>query len=474
MSPDDLWRLDATGQAELVRRGEVTPEELIDAAVARIERLNPLINAVIALFPEVARRHARDRRGAREPFFGVPILLKDAVQELAGTPYALGTPVLREIGHVSTRTTEFTRRLRGAGFAILGKTNVPELSSGVTTEPAAFGPTRNPWDLARTTSGSSGGSAAAVAAGMVAIAHGGDATGSLRFPAAACGVATLKPTRGAVPHRTPARQPDPHRVWTDFVVARSVRDLRGVLRSVRNGDAPRARPPRRPLRVGLVLDDPITRRPVDPTCVRAVKIAGDALRALGHRVEVDHPRALATFLAPLRDYPDALAHGRAVQLRWLARAAGRPLRAGDVDARLLEAARAGAAVPRARRAAARRAMRAAVAPLLDWWRDHDLLVTPTLRQPAWPLGLPDDGSQQGFFTFAASFTGQPAVSLPLHRSPAGLPAGVQIVAALGADEALLDVSEALEEALPWRERWPPIAEDAGEGADPGERPASGR
>ncbi|MEX2228529.1 MAG: amidase family protein, partial [Dehalococcoidia bacterium] len=160
----ELWRLDATAQAALVRRREVSPDELIDAALARIERLNPRINAVIALFPDVARRQARDPRTRDAPFAGVPMLLKDGVQELAGTPYTLATPLLRDLGHRSKSTTEFTRRLRRAGFVILGKTNLPELSSGVTTEPEAFGPTRNPWALDRTGGGSSGGSAAAVPA----------------------------------------------------------------------------------------------------------------------------------------------------------------------------------------------------------------------------------------------------------------------------------------------------------------------
>lgn len=451
-----LWRLDATAQAALVRRGEVSPDELIDVAVARIERLNPRVNAVIALFPEVARRQARERRTRDAPFAGVPLLLKDAVQELAGTPYTLATPLLRDLGHRSARTTEFVRRLRRAGFVFIGKTNLPELSSGVTTEPEAFGPTRNPWDLNRTVSGSSGGSAAAVASGMVAMAHGGDATGSLRFPVAACGVATLKPTRGAMPHRTPAAQPDAHRVWTDFVLTRSVRDLRGVLSLVRNNPPAPATSATRQLRLGLLTEDVIGRQAVDPACVAAVERAGDALRSLGHRVEHAHPPALATFLRPLAA-SGALSYGRVAQKRWLERVAGRPLRAGDVSAGFLASAEAGAHVQRSRYYRGAAAMRAAVAPVLHWWRDFDLLVTPTLRQPAWPLGLPDDGSHQGFFTFAASFTGQPAVSLPLAMSPGGLPVGVQIVAALGHDDALLDVAAELERVLPWSERWPAVA-----------------
>src|SRR5438105_1069845 len=221
---DDLWKLDAVAQAALVRSREVTPVELLEAAIGRIELLNPQLNAVITPLYERARiRATKVDRDA--PFAGVPLLLKDACQQIGGTPYYIGTSVLRDLGYRSTRTTELTEGFERAGFVALGKTNVPELSSGATTEPRAFGATCNPWDLTRTPGGSSGGSAAAVAAGMVSIASGGDAGGSLRYPAACCGLVTLKPSRGGVPAETPTGDEDVLGMWSEFVLARSVRDL---------------------------------------------------------------------------------------------------------------------------------------------------------------------------------------------------------------------------------------------------------
>ncbi len=277
----ELWRLDATAQAALVRTGEVSPRELVEHAIGRIEALNSRINAVITPLDEALRRTESPLAGQ---FAGVPLLLKDACIEVEGTPYYVGSRVLRDARYRSERTTELARRFESAGFIFMGKTNVPELSAGITTEPSAFGPTRNPWDLGRTAGGSSVGSAAAVAAGMAALAHGGDATGSLRYPAAVCGVATLKPSRGRMPHVTPAEQPDPAGVWTEFVLARSVRDLAGVLDAVGgpgHGDgwgapAPsrpymeELRAPERPLRVGLLTRDVSTGMAVDPECVAAV------------------------------------------------------------------------------------------------------------------------------------------------------------------------------------------------------------
>lgn len=286
MNQRELWKLDATGQAALVREGSATAVDLVEAAIARIEALNPSINAMITPLYDLAREQMRGvDLGA--PFAGVPILLKDASLEVEGTPYYLGTSVLRDLGYRSQRTTELAHRLRRAGFIFVGKTNCPELSAGITTEPRAFGPTRNPWDLSRSPGGSSGGSAAAVAAGMVSIAHGGDGTGSLRYPAACCGVVTLKPSLGLVPAEAPAAIPDDLQVWTEFVMARSVRDLAGVLDAVFSqpvhalsalGRTPRA------MRVGILGRDAVSGMAVDPACVDAVAMAGWELAEAGHTV----------------------------------------------------------------------------------------------------------------------------------------------------------------------------------------------
>jgi amidase len=215
----------------LIRAGEITPQELIQATITRIKRLNPALNAVITPLYHQARAQAAGSPPSDAPFWGVPLLLKDAVLEVAGTPYYVGTQVLKEVGWTSTRDTWLAARFRQAGFIFIGKTNVPELSSGITTEPQAFGPTRNPWDVTHTAGGSSGGSAAAVAAGLTSVAHGGDGGGSLRYPATCCGVATLKPSRGRLVHETMGSGlPDVQGWWVDFVLARTLRDLAGVLR----------------------------------------------------------------------------------------------------------------------------------------------------------------------------------------------------------------------------------------------------
>ncbi len=460
----ELWRLDATAQAALVRAREVTPAELAEQAIARIERLNPRINAVITPLYDEALRQARDPSGADGPFGGVPMLLKDASIEVEGTPYYMGTRVLRDMGWRSTRTTALAHRFRRAGFIFLGKTNTPELSAGITTEAAAFGPARNPWDLGRTTGGSSGGSAAAVAAGMTAAAHGADGTGSLRYPAACCGVVTLKPSRGLVPCETPAAQPDPLAVWAEFVLARSVRDLAGILDVV--CDAPSApsyaealavAPP--PLRIGLLPRDAMTGMSIDPECVNAVERTGALLASLGHHVDIAHPPALdGLLIRTARAIATVGTVLRHAQVRWLAEIAGRELTAGDLDPEALAAGTAAASVTDAQLADAVGTITHEVAPIHDWWASgHDLLVTPVLRQPPWPLGQTGGAADAGVFPAPFSFSGQPAMSLPLHWTASGLPAGVQIVAARGSDGLLLRVAAQLEAASPWAHRWPAIA-----------------
>jgi amidase len=460
---EELWRLDATELADLVRRGDATPTELTEQAIARIDALNPAVNAVIEPLFEEARASASTVDRAA-PFAGVPILVKDASLQLEGTRYACGIGALREIDHRSSETSELARRLLAAGFIILGKTNVPECSSGVTTEPAAFGATRNPWDPQRVAGGSSGGSAAAVAAGMAPLAHGADATGSLRYPASACGVATLKPTVGRVPSATPFGESDSLGVWTEFALARSVRDLRGLLDAV--GDAP-ARSVARdaPYRVGLLLDDPLTRLPLHDDCREAVETTGRALDALGHHVEVTHPPALDTLFAPEGAVHAALVLGAsanaAAQLERIEAILGRPLAEGELPASRLASAVAGREADANAVAATRMSLDTALRPLIEWFEPpeaFDLLVTPSLRQPPWPLGNTESGAvEAGIFPAPFSFSGQPAVSLPLHHSAAGLPIGVQLVGPLESDEWLLEVSASLEEALPWRDRWPDVA-----------------
>jgi amidase len=454
----DLWRLDASAQAALVREGHVTPRELLDAAIARIEQLNPAINAVITPLFELAAEQAAGPMSG--PFAGVPLLLKDASLEVEGTPHYAGVGAMRDAGNRSTHTTDLARRLRAAGFVFMGKTNVPALSAGITTEPSAFGPARNPWDTGRTVGGSSGGSAAAVACGMTAIAHGGDATGSLRYPAACCGVATLKPTRGRVPSVAAAGQPDAAQVWAEFVLTRSVRDLAGVLAAV--GDAPShvdgSPHGKRALRIGLLPRDVMTGGavPTEYECSEAVLSIGQLLTDMGHEVEEAHPPALdGLFVRTVGAMQTFGVHVRRAQMRWLAERIGREPTAADVDGDYVSEADAAAISPE-QTAEAAATLERETAPVAGWWREHDVLVTPTTRQPAWPLGSGKGVFDAGAFPPPFSFTGQPAASLPLAVSSEGLPIGIQLVGAYGRDEELLELCAALEAARPWAERWPEV------------------
>ena len=240
----DLAWIDAMGQAALVRRGEMTALELVDAAIARIEALDPGLNAMASTDFERARTTAREPLPAG-PLAGVPFLLKDLGATLAGTPQTKGSRAFR--GYVSVADTELARRHRAAGLIVLGKTNSPEFGNHSTTEPVLFGPTRNPWDLGRTAGGSSGGSAAAVASGMVPAAHGNDGAGSIRIPASCCGLFGLKPTRG---RNSWAPSGDAMGgLAVEHALTRSVRDSAAILDATAGrvpGDPYAATPPARP------------------------------------------------------------------------------------------------------------------------------------------------------------------------------------------------------------------------------------
>jgi amidase len=311
---DELAQFDATAQAELVARGELSARDLVDAAIERIERVDGRLNAVIHRRFERARDEAPNAKG---PFAGVPFLVKDAVCHTAGDPFHAGMQVLKDAGWVEHLDTWLAARFRAAGFVFVGKTNTPELATSLTTEPLAYGPTRNPWDDTRSTGGSSGGSAAAVAAGLVPVAHGNDMGGSIRFPAGMCGIIGLKPTRA----RT-TLGPDFGEYWGplthEFVLTRSVRDTAAVLDAVAGaapGDPYTAPPPVRPyrdevrapvgrLRVG-VRTETLDGEASHPDVVRAVESSARLLADLGHDVDAatipaldnSYGRAFATVLS---------------------------------------------------------------------------------------------------------------------------------------------------------------------------------
>jgi amidase len=477
---DDLAVLDALAQAALVRDGHVTPRELVDAALERIDAVNGELNAVLHRRDERARAEA-DAGPPDGPFRGVPVLVKDLDGSLAGEPLHLGNRLLRDLGHIAERDSYLFARLRAAGAVIVGKTNTPELGLLPTTESHAYGPARNPWDLTRSPGGSSGGSAAAVAAGMVPMAHAGDGGGSIRIPASACGLFGLKPTRGRV-----SLGPDDVEMWAGMVarhvVARSVRDSAVALDVVAGpmpGDPYAAAPPIRPfadevgahpgtLRVGLCTTAPGAVAEVHPACTAAAESAATLLTSLGHEVEPAAPAPLDD-LELLVHFSTVLAASTAYDLRRLGTLAGRELTAGDVEPATWAQAEIGRTVTADAYLEAVDSMRAWSRRVAAWWepddgRGFDLLVTPTMAQLPAPLGEIRGDDPDGAFLAAVPYaaftvpwnvTGQPAASVPLHWA-GGLPVGVQLVAAVGREDLLFRASAQLESAQPWQDRRPPV------------------
>jgi len=448
---DELWAMDAVGQAAEIKAGRVGPGELAELAVERIARIDAEIGSVVTVMADrivEADITAAVRAGA--PFAGVPILLKDAGQELDGAPYGAGLRVLHEIGYRSKTTTPFATRLENLGFVIVGKAACSELMTGTTTEPPGLDPTRNPWDLARSSGGSSGGSAAAVAAGLVPIAHGSDHTGSLRYPASACGCATLKPSRGRIDSTAIGGIRSSLNANVDFVLTRSVRDLEVVL-----GEQPATRPG---CRIGVVSADPIADLAVHATCVEAVQRAGLAAEALGHHVEQLELGELSALVETTDSFGVVTAWSRAKAAQWLSSILGRPLRDSDLSPELLEQARAGTGISDNEEAEAARQIMSALAPAARKLADYDFVVTPTLRQPAWPLGIEAGPATAGVFPPPFSIIGAPAMSIPFHHDAGfDLPIGVQIVGRIGGDAELLGFAAELERVEPWADRWPELA-----------------
>jgi amidase len=471
----DIWWLDATAQAEAVRSGAVSPAELVDGAIERIERLNPEINAVIHPLFERARAEASAPL-PDGPFRGVPFLLKDFAAELEGTPFNEGTDLSGD--YRSPADQLITQRFREAGFVICGKTNTPEFAILPTTEPRRFGATHNPWDTTKTPGGSSGGSAAAVAAGFVPVAHANDGGGSIRIPASCCGLVGLKPTRGRV-SLAPRYGEVMGGLVCEHVVTRSVRDSAAVLDvlSVPVPGEPYYAPVTRgasfldaaapgslaPLRIGLVTTA-ASDVAVHPDCVAAVESAASLCEGLGHHVEpaqlgIDGDEFTTHFI-------NVWAAGNAwVMSDWEERI-GRAATEEDVEPLTWALVGVGRALNAAQYLTAHQGLQRAARQMASVFANLDVLLTPTLGEPPLDLGSfdsPADNPLAGLFR-AASFvpftppfnaSGQPAVSLPLHWNGAGLPIGVQFAGRYGDEETLISLSAQLEEAQPWADRRPP-------------------
>ncbi len=472
----DLATLDATAQAELVQKGEATPRELVDAAIERIEKVNGDLNAVIHPLYERARRAASGTL-PHGPFKGVPIVVKDLDGTLAGAPYHAGNRALKAINYIAPTTSSLFEKLEAAGFVIVGKTNTPELGLMTTTEPQAYGPARNPWDTTRSTGGSSGGSGAAVASGMVPLAHAGDGGGSIRIPATHCGLFGLKPSRGRV-----SLGPENAEAWAGLVMrhvlTRTVRDSAAtldVLQGYMTGDWYTAPPPARPyahevgaapgkLRVGVRTQAPMGIVEVDPECVAAVENAARLLESLGHSVVAAAPAALDE-PTPLEVFTIVMGTSVRADLDALGDVIGHPVGAADVEAGTWETYESAGAITGAQYLEALTKMHAWTRRVVSWWDDdgYDLFLAPTCGEPAPEIGdltRPDAGMmrQLPFAVFTAPFniTGQPAMSVPLHVTASGLPIGVQLVGAPFREDVLFRIAAQLEAAQPWIDRVPGV------------------
>jgi amidase len=471
---------DATGQAELVREGQVSPVELLESAIRRIEALNPGLNAVITDLSEKALAAAAGPL-PEGPFRGVPMLLKDLACHSAGDPFHEGMAFLKRVGWSESEDTHLAHKFRDAGFVFLGKTNTPELGILPTTEPAAYGASHNPWDLTRSPGGSSGGSAAAVAAGLVPLAHANDGGGSIRIPASHCGLVGLKPSRGRV-----SAGPDFGDVMSgltvELVVSRSVRDTAAVLDAVCGwmpGDPYVAPARERPyvaelgaeagkLRIGLMTSPPGGQVTTDAECVAAAQAAAAKLERLGHHVELAHPNAMddseyiSTFLV-------RWTAGVAWNLKYWEGQTGKTIQADDVEPSTWALAEVGRTHGAAEYLRAVEYHQRVSRELAAWWEQYDLLLTPTTGEPATVLGTFDAPADQpvapimravplAVFTAMFNVSGQPAISLPLYWTADGLPVGAQLVAAYGREDTLIRIASQLEAAEPWAERWPSLAE----------------
>ena len=468
-----LDRHDATAAAAAVKDGEVSPGELVEAAIARIEARNPELNAVVSTRFDEARAEAEavDRS---LPFAGVPFVVKDLGADVAGLPHTRGSRLWADA--VSATDSELVRRYRAAGFVIVAKTNTPELGKNASTEPLLHGPARNPSGLGHSTGGSSGGTAAAVAAGLVPIGHGNDGGGSIRIPASACGLFGLKPTRSRTPS-DPARSLLSYPMAIDHVLTRSVRDSAAVLDLTAGpmpGDPYQIAPPRRPwleevgadpgrLRIGLGT----TREGYEthPDCAAATEALAATLESLGHEVveaSPDYPvEAMGMVMRTIMGVPTAVKVDR--RLAEL----GRELRDDDLEpfSRVMyDRAKVvtGTEVIEALEAVEEIGRRVG-----EFFSDHDLHLCPVLPQPVPPLGHLDTTDIESMITRAGTYsaftspyntTGQPAVSLPVGRDSDGRPIGVQLVASFGREDQLIAVSAQIEQATPWSAEavWPPV------------------
>jgi amidase len=472
MNLNEYASYDALGLAKLVRSKSITPAELVECALSANALVNPKLNAVIATVPNWESQ--LDQQYSYGAFFGVPFLIKDLVLQAKGVPCEFGSRLFRG-AYVAPLDTELMSRFRKAGVITWGRTNTPELGCAPITEPLLYGPTRNPWDTTRSAGGSSGGSAAAVAAGIVPIAHGNDGGGSIRAPAASCGLVGLKPTRGRTPVGPLAGDPL-HGLAIEHIISRSVRDSAAMLDAVEGpgiGDRfviPRPRrsyleevstAPRR-LRIA-VSTDPRKYGTIDPECADAAREAARFCASLGHDVEEARP-----------DFDDEAFHNINV-VYWcsslaggitrFAHALGRQPSPDNLEATVWACFQHGLTLRAIDIELANFHMNLISRSVGGFFARFDILMTPTLRSPPLKLGTLN-ANEPGMtasgwieaaltvapFTALYNVTGQPAISLPLAESRDGLPIGIQFAAPYGDEATLFNLAGQLETASPWSHR----------------------
>lgn len=465
----DYDTLDATAMAALVRKREVSATELLEEALARMAKWNPLLNAVVLHHEDLARQTAKNLVDG--PLAGVPFLLKDLGTYLAGTVTTEGSRFFRDA--VAERDSFLVERYKRAGLVIFGKTATPEFGKSAATESLLWGDTRNPWNLEHTPCGSSGGSAAAVAAGILPVAHGNDGGGSIRLPSSACGLFGLKPSRFRVP-LGPDRG-DGGGVSTQHVLSRSVRDS-ALLLDLTQGPEPGGYggipAPERPfidelgrapgkLRIAL-MKTPVLPMPVHPECVKAVENAARLCESLGHHVEeVTLP---IDGMETLKSAGLILSLASNLSIRAREKVLGRAVTQEDIEPitwlRLQQYAKASAeelGMARNQQVKTHRQM-------TEFMKNYDVILSPTL--PLVPGKIGDQGPRlpieefdrnatpYSMFTLLYNFTGQPAMSVPLHWTPEGLPVGVQFAGRYAEEGLLLRLASQLEQAAPWFNRRP--------------------
>jgi amidase len=475
MSHDELAFLDATAQAELVRRKELKPIDLVDAAIERIERLNPELNAVVTPMYEQARETAK-KKLPDGPFTGVPFLLKDLGATYGGVRQTMGSAFLKDF--VPDHDSELVVRQKRTGLIVVGKSNTPEFGIVPTTESRFLGPARNPWDTDRSTGGSSGGSAAAVAAGLVPFAHANDGGGSIRIPASCCGLFGLKPTRARN-----SLGPDIGDMMSGLVcehaVTRSVRDSAALLDATAGpalGDPYWAPPQERPfleevgsdpgkLKIAFTTETG-TGFPLHPDCIDAVRDAAKLCGELGHEVSEAAPAVAGELISQF--FMNLYAAGCAWTVTAFSFLSGNTPSEEDFEPLTWALYQMGTQLPAHEYLMAVTGLQQVSREIAKFMLDYDLWLTPTLGEPPLPLGSLDSPADDPLFglmrsgqyvpfTPICNFTGQPAMSVPLYWNKEGLPIGAHFQARFGDEATLFRMAAQLEQARPWASRRPPIS-----------------